>query len=130
VRNLCRIQALRVRRLSKQNSKEALDEGSRGPRLLSLPEWAQAGSRFSAGRVTRISSFNLVLQIANAAFFAVSLERACNLRCSFSGVGVTVAVQGDGRFSDAHASQHCDIYHNSGSRFGRDADSAETRRLI
>ena len=54
--------------LSKQNSKEALDEGSRGPRLLSLPEWAQAGSRFSAGRVTRISSFNLVLRIANAAF--------------------------------------------------------------
>jgi hypothetical protein len=51
------------------------------------------------------------------------------LRCSSSGVGATVAVQGDDRFSDTHASQHSDIYHNGSSRFGRNADSAETADL-
>jgi hypothetical protein len=43
-----------------------------------------------------------------------------------SGVGVTVAVKGDDRLSDTHASQHCDIYHNGRSGFGGNADSPET----
>jgi hypothetical protein len=33
------------------------------------------------------------------------------------------------RFSDTHASQHDDIYHNGSSGFGGHADSAETADL-
>jgi hypothetical protein len=41
----------------------------------------------------------------------------------------TAAEKGDDRVSDAHASQHCDIYHNGSSGFGGNADSAETAEL-
>jgi hypothetical protein len=41
----------------------------------------------------------------------------------------TVAVLGDDRLSDTHASQHCDIYHNGSSGFGGNADIAETADL-
>jgi hypothetical protein len=81
---------------------------------------------FFGRRVTRVSSF---MRKSQRCLLAVPLEHARNLRCSFSGVGATVAVQGDDRFSDTDASQHCDIYHNGGSRFGRNADSPETRWL-
>jgi hypothetical protein len=37
--------------------------------------------------------------------------------------------KGDDRFSDTHASQHGDIYHNGSSGFGGNADSAETAEL-
>jgi hypothetical protein len=39
------------------------------------------------------------------------------------------AVERDDRFSDTHASQHGDIYHNGSSGFGGNADSAETADL-
>jgi hypothetical protein len=41
----------------------------------------------------------------------------------------TAAEKEDDRVSDTHASQHGDIYHNGSSRFGRNADSAETAEL-
>jgi hypothetical protein len=47
------------------------------------------------------------------------LERAHNCDVLLLGVGATVAVQGDDRLSDIHASQYADIYHGN-------ADSAET----
>jgi hypothetical protein len=47
----------------------------------------------------------------------------------FSGVGATVAVKGDDRVSDTHASQHGDIYHNGSFGFGGNADIAETADL-
>jgi hypothetical protein len=47
-----------------------------------------------------------------------------------SRVGVTVAVKGDDRLSDTHASQHCDIYHNGSSGFGGNADSSEAHLVL
>jgi hypothetical protein len=41
----------------------------------------------------------------------------------------TAAEKGDDRVSDAHASRHCDIYHNGSSGFGGNADNAETADL-
>jgi hypothetical protein len=41
----------------------------------------------------------------------------------------TAAEKGDDRVSDAHASRHCDIYHNGSSEFGGNADNAETADL-
>jgi hypothetical protein len=38
------------------------------------------------------------------------LEHALNFGVPFLGVGETVAVKGDDRLSDTHASQHGDIY--------------------
>jgi len=35
------------------------------------------------------------------------------------------AEKGDGRVSNTHARQHCDIHHNGSSGFGGNADSAE-----
>jgi multisubunit Na+/H+ antiporter MnhB subunit len=54
------------------------------------------------------------------------LERAHNCDVLLLGVGATVAVQGDDRLSDIHASQYADIYHSGSSGFGGNADSAET----
>ena len=76
--------------------------------------------------VTRLYSF---MRRSQCCLFAVSLERARNCECSSSGVGATLAVQGDDRLSDPHASQHCDIYHNGSSGFGGNADIAETADL-
>ena len=59
-------------------------------------------------------------QIASAAFSWSFLLLAFAL---------SVAVKGDDRVSDAHASQHCDIYHNGSSGFGGNADIAETADL-
>jgi hypothetical protein len=53
------------------------------------------------------------------------LEHALNFGVPFLGVGATVAVKGDDRLSDPHASQHCDIYHNGSCGFGGNADIAE-----
>src|ERR1700748_119313 len=54
----------------------------------------------------------------------IAQELARNFGVLFLGVGATVAVLGDDRFSDTHASQHCDIYHNGSSGFGGNADIA------
>jgi hypothetical protein len=59
----------------------------------------------------------------------IAREHARNFGVLFLGVGATVAVLGDDRFSDTHASQHCDIYHNGSSGFGGNADIAETADL-
>jgi hypothetical protein len=47
----------------------------------------------------------------------------------FFSLWAIAAEKGDDRVSDAHASQHCDIYHNGSSRFGGNAGSAETADL-
>jgi hypothetical protein len=45
------------------------------------------------------------------------------------GVGATVAVKGDDRVSERHASQYGDIYRNGSPGFGGNADSAKTADL-
>jgi hypothetical protein len=49
--------------------------------------------------------------------------------CLLLGVGATVALKGDDRVSDRHASQYGDIYRNGSPGFGGNADSAETADL-
>jgi hypothetical protein len=65
--------------------------------------------------VTRVSALNA--QIATLAFRGL-VGHARNCGVLFSGVGVTLAVQGDDRLFDTHVSQHSDIYHSGSSRFG------------
>jgi len=78
---------------------------------------------FFKHRVTRLYSFMRRSQHC--------LIGTCSqLRGSSSGVGATVAVQGDDRLSDTHASQHCDIYHNGSSGFGGNADSSEAHLVL
>jgi hypothetical protein len=55
--------------------------------------------------------------------------RARNCGVLVSGVGATLAVLGDDRLSDTHASQYGDIYHSGSSGFGGNADSAEDANL-
>jgi hypothetical protein len=58
------------------------------------------------------------------------LERAHNCDVLLLGVGATVALLGDDRLSDAHASHHCDICHNGSSELGGNLDSAETHLVL
>jgi hypothetical protein len=61
--------------------------------------------------------------------FAVSFGTCSQFSVFFFSHWATAAEKGDDRVSDAHASQHCDIYHNGSSRFGGNAGSAETADL-
>jgi hypothetical protein len=47
----------------------------------------------------------------------------------FFSLWAIAAEKGDDPVSDAHASRHCDIYHNGSSGFGGNAYSAETADL-
>jgi hypothetical protein len=51
------------------------------------------------------------------------------MRCSSSGIGATVAVEGYDRVSGADADPHENISHNGSSGCGGNADSAETADL-
>ena len=94
-------------------------------------------ARFGFGKCDRHHGFTLRISIifwtrgdarpGSCADRAVTFSRSSWERARNCDVLILVlAVQGDVRFSDAHASQHCGICHNGSIGFGGNAYSAET----